>query len=420
MAPVNRPEEKPRVLVGAEGTELPYSASVFNISALSFGAISGRAIESLALGARLGNFYLDTGEGGISSYHRRSGGDLVFEIGSGYFGCRDDGGRFDAHAFAEQARQESVRMTEIKLSQGAKPGHGGVLPAAKVSPEVAAARGIPVHRECRSPRAHSAFSTPVELVEFAAEMRRLSGGKPVGIKFCVGQIHEVMAIVKAMLETGIYLDYIVVDGAEGGTGAAPLELTNHVGMPLLDGLIVVRNALVGSALHHQVRLVASGKIHSGTHIAECMAIGADWCNAARAFMFAIGCIQAQRCHTGTCPSGVATQDPARQRRLVPEVQAQRVRNFHDATVNALMDIVAAAGLEHPRELRPHHVYHRVSVSRSRPLDRIWEFLPEGALLDEPGKTSYAFWWRAADPESFKPRLDLSVVRNTVPRLASLR
>ena len=420
MAPVNRPAEKPRVLVGAEATEQPYSASVFNISALSFGAISGRAIESLVLGARLGNFYLDTGEGGISRYHRGHGGDLVFEIGSGYFGCRDARGRFDPEAFADQARQDCVRMTEIKLSQGAKPGHGGVLPAAKVSPEVAAARGIPVHRECRSPRAHSAFSTPIELVQFAAEMRRLSGGKPVGVKFCVGQIHEVMAIIKAMLETGIYLDYIVVDGAEGGTGAAPLELTNHVGMPLLDGLIVVRNALVGSALHHQVRLAASGKIHSGTHIAECMAIGADWCNAARAFMFAIGCIQAQRCHTGTCPSGVATQDPARQRRLVPEVQAERVRNFHDATVHALMDIVAAAGLEHPRALRPHHVYHRVSVSKSLPLDRIWEFLPEGALLEEPGKTSYAFWWRAADPESFKPRLDLSVVRNTVPRLASLR
>jgi len=415
MAPAANPDKRPRVNVGTEQVASPYSASVFNISAMSFGALSARAIESLNLGARHGGFYHDTGEGGISPYHLKHGGDLVWELGSGYFGARDGNGRFDPDLFAEQSRRDSVRMTEIKLSQGAKPGHGGLLPGAKVTPEIAETRKVPAYENCLSPRGHSAFSTPVEMLEFAARMRELSGGKPVGIKFCVGQVHEVMAVMKAMLESGILLDFIVVDGAEGGTGAAPLELSNRVGMPLLDGLIVVRNALVGTGLKRHVRLAASGKVYSGANLAQNLAIGADWCNAARAFLFSIGCIQAQRCHTGTCPTGITTQDKARQRGLDPDVQARRAANFQAATLEALMEIVAAAGLEHPGDLQPHHVHHRIGASKSLPLDQIWDFLPENALLDAPQETLYASWWEAADPHSFRPRVALDSVRTEAPR-----
>lgn len=415
IAPVNKPDDNPRVTVGSEQASKPYSASVFNISAMSFGALSSRAIEALNLGAKRGNFYHDTGEGGLSSYHLKHGGDLVWEIGSGYFGARDDQGRFDPDLFAKQATDEQVKMIEIKLSQGAKPGHGGLLPAAKVTQEIADTRKVPAHQDCLSPRGHSAFSTPVELLQFAAKLRDLSGGKPVGIKLCVGQPHEVMAIIKAMLETNILLDYIVVDGAEGGTGAAPLELSNQVGMPLLDGLIVVRNALVGSGLEGQVKLAASGKVTSGADLAKLMAIGADWCNAARGFLFSIGCIQAQRCHTGTCPTGITTQDPARQQGLDPTVQGQRAANFQRATVDALMEIIAASGLSHPRELQPHHVQHRVSATKSLPLDEIWEFLPKNALVDAPEQTAYARWWAVADPHSFRPKHPLEQARTGSPQ-----
>ncbi len=297
-------------------------------------------------------------------------------------------------------------MTEIKLSQGAKPGHGGLLPAAKVTAEIAETRKVPAHKDCLSPRGHSAFSTPVEMLEFAARMRDLSGGKPVGLKLCVGQPHEVFAIMKAMLKTGIHPDFLVVDGGEGGTGAAPLELSDWVGMPLLDGLILMRNALVGSGLRDRVRLAASGKVYSGVGLARNMAIGADWCNAARAFMFSIGCIQAQRCHLGTCPTGITTQDKWRQRGLVVEVQAERAALFHKKTVESLSDIFAAAGLRHPRELQPHHLMHRVGVNTARTIDRIYPFLPKGVLIDDPESTPYADWWRAASAESFTPQIDI--------------
>lgn len=403
MAPAPSVDEKPCVMIGNEQCSQHYNASVFNISAMSFGALSANAIAALNLGAKIGNFYHDTGEGGISPYHLKYGGDLVWEIGSGYFGARDKDGHFDADLFTEQSQQDNVKMIEIKLSQGAKPGHGGLLPGAKVTSEIAETRKVKIHQDCLSPRSHSAFSTPVEMLTFAARMRELSGGKPVGVKFCVGQPHEVMAIMKAMLKCGIYLDYIVVDGAEGGTGAAPLELSNHVGMPLMDGLVTVRNALVGSGLHKKVKLAASGKIISGSNLAETLAIGADWCNAARAFLFSIGCIQAQRCHTGTCPTGITTQDKSRQRSLDPELQGERAANFQQATIKALMEIVAATGLEHPRDLRPHHIHHRISASKSLPLDHIWEFLPENILVDAPQETTYAPWWNAANPHSFRPR-----------------
>lgn len=406
IAPAEKAEEHPRVKVGNEQTSQPYEASVFNISAMSFGALSAKAIEALNLGAKQGGFYHDTGEGGLSKHHLKHGGDLVWELGSGYFGCRDKAGRFDAEQFADKAQRDEVKMTEIKLSQGAKPGHGGLLPAAKVTAEIAEARQIPIHQDCLSPSSHSAFFTPIELLEFAARMRELSGGKPVGLKLCVGQPHEVMALMKAMLKTGIYPDFIVVDGAEGGTGAAPLELSDSVGMPLTEGLVLMRNALVGTGLRKHIRLVASGKVYSGMGLAHNMAIGADWCNAARAFMFSVGCIQAKRCHLGTCPTGIATQDPARQRGLVVGTQAERAARFHQQTLHALGDIVAAAGLTHPQQLEPHHLITRIGVAKMQALPKVHTFLPENSLLDAPRETSYAHWWAAAEAESFKPCGDL--------------
>ena len=292
IAPVADPDQSPRVDVGNKQCSQPYSASLLNVSAMSFGALSANAVRALNIGAKQGGYYHDTGEGGVSPYHLEHGGDLVWELGSGYFGARDKDGRFDAEQFTEQARHPNVKMTEIKLSQGAKPGHGGLLPAAKVTEEIAVIRKVPAHRDCLSPRAHSAFSTPIEMLEFAARMRELSGGKPVGIKLCIGQPHEPFAIMKAMLETGIHPDFIVVDGGEGGTGAAPLELSDWIGMPLTEGLILMRNALVGAGLKDHVRLAASGKVYSGMGLARNIALGADWCNAARAFMMSVGCIQA--------------------------------------------------------------------------------------------------------------------------------
>lgn len=410
IAPEANPEQNPRVQVGGSQCTKPYSASVLNISAMSFGALSANAVRALNLGARQGGFYHDTGEGGLSDYHLENGGDLVWELGSGYFGARDKNGHFDPAAFGDKAQHEQVKMTEIKLSQGAKPGHGGLLPAAKVTAEIARIRGVPAHEDCLSPRGHSAFSTPIEMMEFAARMRELSGGKPVGLKLCIGQPHEPFAMVKAMLETGIRPDFIVVDGGEGGTGAAPVELSDWVGMPLLDGLVLMRNALVGSGLKDEVRLVASGKVYSGMGLATNLALGADWCNAARAFMLSIGCIQAQRCHLGTCPTGVTTQDLGRQRGLVPDVQGERAARFHKKTLEALADIVAAAGFKHPKDLQPHHIMHRVGPERALSMDRIHTFLPAGVLLDAPDDTIYADWWRAARADSFRPATDLVASR----------
>ncbi|MBU1492173.1 MAG: FMN-binding glutamate synthase family protein, partial [Gammaproteobacteria bacterium] len=311
-----------RVEIGGPQCRQPYSASLFNVSAMSFGSLSANAIRALNQGAKLGDFYHDTGEGSISPYHREHGGDLVWELGSGYFGCRSAEGRFDPERFAVQARDPQVKMIEIKLSQGAKPGHGGILPKHKITAEIASTRGVPMGEDCVSPSRHSAFSTPIELLQFIAQLRELSGGKPVGFKFCLGHPWEFMGIAKAMLETGILPDFIVVDGKEGGTGAAPLEFTDHLGVPLREGLLFVHNTLVGSNLRDKIKLGASGKIVSAFDIARVLAIGADWANSARGFMFAIGCIQSQSCHTNKCPTGVATQDPLRQRALVVEDKAQ--------------------------------------------------------------------------------------------------
>jgi glutamate synthase domain-containing protein 2 len=385
---------------GGPGTQ-PYSASVLNISAMSYGALSANAVRALNRGARLGGFAHDTGEGGVSPYHREAGGDLIWEIGSGYFGCRTPEGRFDPDRFAETAADPQIRMVELKLSQGAKPGHGGVLPAAKVTPEIAAIRGVPMGEDCVSPAAHSAFSTPVELLQFIALMRQLSGGKPAGFKLCIGHPWEFMALCKAMLETGITPDFIVVDGKEGGTGAAPLEFMDHMGMPLRDGLSFVHNALVGCGLRDSLRLGASGKIISAFDMARVMALGADWCNAARGFMFAVGCIQAQTCHTGLCPTGVTSQDPRRQRGIVVPDKAERVFNFHRNTVQALAELVAAAGLDHPGQLGPQHFLRRGATDRVVSYAQQYETLDPGQLLADPqGAGRYGQAWSLAQSHSF--------------------
>lgn len=402
MAPNEKAPEAWRVDVGSSQCSRPYSAALLNISAMSFGSLSANAIMALNKGAALGGFYHDTGEGGLSRYHRSHGGDLVWEIGSGYFGCRDGWGQFDPAKFADTARTEQVKMVEIKLSQGAKPGHGGVLPGAKVSAEIAATRGVPQGQDCVSPAAHSTFSSPIELLEWAARLRELTGGKPVGLKFCVGQRHEVFALAKAMLETGIRLDFLTVDGAEGGTGAAPVELSNRMGMPLREGLVLVRNALVGCGLKGETRLAAAGKIHSGAGMAMNFALGADWCNAARAFMFALGCVQSMRCHTDTCPTGVATQDITRQRGLVVPDKAERVARFQRQTLMGLREMIVSMGLNSPWELKPHHVSERRDTVRSDSIDRFYDFLEPGELLADPGATPYARYWQAARADSFKP------------------
>ncbi len=392
-----------RVLVGGPACKQPYSASLFNISAMSFGSLSANAIRALNKGAKLGNFIHDTGEGSISPYHREHGGDLTWELGSGYFGCRTSTGLFDPERFAKQAQSPQVRMIEIKLSQGAKPGHGGILPKHKVTKEISETRGVPMGEDCVSPSRHSAFSTPTELMQFVAQLRELSGGKPVGFKFCLGHPWEFMGIAKAMLETGILPDFIVVDGKEGGTGAAPVEFTDHIGVPLRDGLLFVHNTLVGLNLREHIKLGASGKIVSAFDIASVLAIGADWANSARGFMFAIGCIQSQSCHTNKCPTGVATQDPLRQRALVVEDKAERVFSFHRNTLKALAEMLAAAGLSHPSQLDARHLVRRISNTEIKLFSQEHVFLKPGALLS--GKVSGEFYermWKMARADSFDP------------------
>ena len=390
-----------RVNVGGSQCSKPYSASLLNISAMSFGSLSANAIMALNKGAATGNFYHDTGEGGLSRYHKSHGGDLVWEIGSGYFGCRDDDGNFDLARFKDTAQLDQVKMIEIKLSQGAKPGHGGVLPGSKVTEEIAETRGVKEGQDCISPPGHSSFSNPIELLEWAAKLRDASGGKPVGAKLCVGKPHEVFAVVKAMLETGIRLDYIVVDGAEGGTGAAPVEFSNRIGMPLREGLILVRNALVGTGLKPEVKLAAAGKVHSGAGMAFNFGLGADWCNAARAFMFSLGCVQSMKCHTDQCPTGIATQDATRQRGLVVSEKAERVARFQRHTLHSFREMVVAMGLENPWEIRPNHLSERLNSARSDSMNRIYPFLASGELLSSPQDTVYDSYWRMASAQQFR-------------------
>ena len=394
-----------RISIGGPDCPKPYSASVFNISAMSFGALSANAILALNEGAKRGNFYHDTGEGSISRYHRglgsTGGGDLTWEIGSGYFGCRNPEGGFDAQKFRENAAGDQVKMIEIKLSQGAKPGHGGVLPGAKVTAEIAEARGVPIGVDCVSPARHAAFSTPLGLLNFVVKLRELSGGKPVGIKFAVGHPWEWFGIVKAMQESGITPDFIVVDGGEGGTGAAPLEFTDHVGAPLREALMLVHNTLVGVGLRDRIKIGASGKIVTAFDIARTIAMGADWCNSARGFMFSLGCLQAQTCHTGHCPTGVTTQDPKRMRALVVPDKAERVFQFHQNTLKALKELLAAAGLTHPADLGPEHVIQRVSSTEVRSLAALHTWAKPGELLSAiPEHPVFKVFWAVARADSF--------------------
>ena len=390
-----------RITIGGEACALPYSASVFNISAMSFGSLSANAIRALNAGAKKGGFSHDTGEGSISPYHLEMGGDIVWEVASGYFGCRTADGKFDPERFAHQAALDQVRMIEIKLSQGAKPGHGGVLPAAKVTPEIASTRGVPLGVDCISPPRHSAFSTPLELMAFIEQLRSLSGGKPVGCKLCIGHPWDFMGIVKAMLQTGVTPDFVVVDGAEGGTGAAPTEFSDHIGAPMREGLLFVHNTLVGAGLRNRMKIGAAGKIVSAFDIARVLAVGADWTNAARGFMFALGCVQSVRCNTNQCPTGVATQDPLRQAALVVPDKAERVYNFHRLTLRALSDMLAAAGLEHPDQLKPQHLMRRVTATEIRQFSELHTFLRPGELLDEncPHRF-YADNWARASAATF--------------------
>ncbi|MBK9136889.1 MAG: FMN-binding glutamate synthase family protein [Betaproteobacteria bacterium] len=409
VAPTRLDSHDFRVRIGAGGTSCtqPYDASVFNISAMSFGALSANAVLALNAGAKKGGFAHDTGEGSISEHHRVHGGDLVWEIGSGYFGCRGGDGAFDEERFVENARAPQVKMIELKLSQGAKPGHGGVLPGPKVTPEIAAARGVPVGVDCISPSRHSAFTTPVEMLQFIERLRRLSGGKPVGFKLCVGHPWEWFAIAKAMLETDLLPDFIVVDGAEGGTGAAPLEFTDHVGAPLQEGLLLVHNTLVGLNLRQFIRIGCAGKIVSAFDIARAMALGADWCNSARGFMFALGCIQAQHCHSGSCPTGVTTQDPLRQRALDVPAKSERVYRFHEGTLEALKELVQAAGLTHPREITASHIVRRTADHDVRLLANQLSFVAPGALLaaaagrGEWPHNVFKLYWPQARAQTFQ-------------------
>ena len=392
-----------RVDIGNAACTQPYSASVFNISAMSFGSLSANAILALNAGAKAGGFAHDTGEGAISVYHRQHGGDLIWEIGSGYFGCRDADGRFDPEKFASQAQDPQVKMIEIKLSQGAKPGQGGLLPASKITPEIAQARGIPMGQDCHSPAAHSAFSTPLEMVAFIQQLRDLSGGKPVGIKLCIGHPWEWFAMVKAMVKTGIVPDFVVVDGAEGGTGAAPLEFTDHVGVPLQEGLQLVHNTLIGAGLRSQVKIGCAGKVISAFDVVRMMALGADWCNSARGFMFALGCIQSLQCHTNRCPTGVATQDPSRQRALDPLSKAERVQLFHANTLKAVTEMVQAAGLEHPNDITGAHIVRRVSVNKVQLLSRLLMQVHPEDLLKSDLQTLpavFRYYWPVAQAETF--------------------
>lgn len=392
-----------RTEVGVEGQDLTYSMSLLNISGMSFGALSPPAVEALSQGAQLGGFAQNTGEGSLSRYHAAGGGDLIWQISTGYFGCRTPDGCFDAELFKQNATSTQVKMIEIKLSQGAKPGHGGVLPAPKVTEEIARTRGIPMGQTCESPASHAEFSTPTELLEFSQRLKSLSGGKPVGVKLCIGHPWEFVALVKAMVETGQTLDFITVDGSEGGTGAAPTEFSDHIGSPLRDAIVFVDNALRGAGLRERVKIGASAKIVSAYDITRACALGADWCNMARPFMFALGCIQAKDCGSGHCPTGITTMDPQRYRAIDIPSRAERVRNFHKHTLEAVAELLGAAGIPHPKDLNRRHIVRRLSASQIKLADQIYPRVSDGALLTGEGVVEdprLRTYWSLVSKDSF--------------------
>lgn len=401
VSPLEPMQSPPRVRLGGPDCKKPYDIAILNISSMSFGSLSGNAILAMNHGAKHGGFAQETGEGGLSKYHLEYGADVIWEFGSGYFGCRTKEGHFDPDIFPEKARRPEIKGVAVKLSQGAKPGIGGVLPASKITQEIAQARGVPLGQDCVSPAAHSAFSTPVELMQFVARLRDLSGGKPVGLKLCVGHRREVLAMCKAMRETGISPDWIMVDGSEGGTGAAPLEFEDHVGTPLTEGLVVVHNALVGAGLRDRVAIGCAGKISGGNDIVRRIALGADFCSSARAMMMATGCIQAQRCNTNTCPSGVATQDPRRSRAVVVSDKGPRVMRYQQATVQSAMRLLASMGLSSFDDLGPEHVLRRLDPARVVTYADLYAWLEEGELLTGAHDDSWAQDWNDCDAYHFR-------------------
>lgn len=401
LAPKHVKPNDLRITIGGEDCTQPYSASILNISAMSFGSLSRNAVLALNSGARMGNFAHNTGEGGLSPYHLEPGGDLIWQIGTGYFGCRDREGGFDPNLFQQKANLPQVKMIEIKLSQGAKPGHGGILPAEKLTEEIAEIRGVPMNQDVLSPSAHSAFSTPMELMAFVARLRELSNGKPVGFKLCIGESHEFFALCKAMIRSKILPDFITVDGGEGGTGAAPLEFSNHVGMPLEDALSFVQNTLSGFGLRHRLKVIASGKIVSGFDVINKVALGADLVNSARAMMMAIGCIQALRCHSNHCPTGVATQNPELVKGLVVRDKAPRVADYHHETLRSTAELLGAMGLEHLDDVRPRHIYHRLTETEVVTLASLFPTIPEGCFLQGEIPEKYAAWYAVSSPDTFR-------------------
>jgi glutamate synthase domain-containing protein 2 len=400
LAPVHVDESKARVLVGGPDCTQPYLASVFNVSGMSYGSLSKNAVLALNTGAKQGNFAHNTGEGGLSPYHLEPGGDIIWQIGTGYFGCRGLNGRFSIEEFTKRATLPNVKMVEIKLSQGAKPGHGGILPAQKLTREIVEIRGVEPGKDVISPPSHSSFSTPTELLMFVKMLRDACGGKPVGFKLCVGKPHEFLAIVKAMLATNITPDFITVDGGEGGTGAAPLEFSDSVGTPLNEGLSFVHNALVGAGVRDRIRIIASGKINTGFQMVTKIALGADMCSAARAMMFAIGCIQALRCNTNACPTGVATQDPNLVKGLHVGDKSERVARYHKETIKSFFEVLGAAGIRTPQELKPAFIMKRVNSMEIRSYQELYPPVAPGALLRGDVQGNLASAWNQANANSF--------------------
>lgn len=402
LAPKHVDAESMRVTIGGPHCLKPYKASIFNISAMSYGALSKNAIQALNGGAKLGGFYHNTGEGGVSPYHLAEGGDVVWQIGTGYFGCRTSTGDFCPKSFKQMAKHDSIKMIEIKLSQGAKPGHGGILPAAKITPEIMQIRKVQAGQDVVSPPAHRAFTTPLGLVEFISQLRELSGGKPIGFKLCVGRPHEFVAICKAMAETKIYPDFITVDGGEGGTGAAPLEFSNSVGAPLEEGLTFVHDVLIGFDLRRHIKVIASGKVMTAFHLFSRMAMGADICNSARGMMLALGCIQARQCNTNHCPTGVATSDKELIKGLVPSDKKVRVYNYHRHTLQAFAEMLGAAGLSETKQISRHHVQRRISGDCVKTYADLFPYVERGSLLKPTPAHRFYQAWQLASPHDFGP------------------
>ncbi|WP_462170474.1 FMN-binding glutamate synthase family protein [Pseudoalteromonas xiamenensis] len=400
LKPTEVKDETKRITFGGPDCTQPYSASRLNISAMSFGALSHTAIEALNLGAKKGNFSHNTGEGGLSPYHLKHGGDIVWQIGSGLFGCRTLDGRFDEETFKEKSQLPQVKMIEVKLSQGAKPGHGGVLPKAKITEEIARIRLIDQGQDCVSPAMHPECQTPKQLLHFVAKLRALSGGKPVGFKLCIGNPAEFLSICKAMLEEKIYPDFITVDGSEGGTGAAPVEFANYLGMTCLEGVYVVHNALVGTGLREHIKVIASGKTASAFDLLTKLALGADTVNAARTMMFALGCIQSKHCNTNRCPTGIATQDPARAKAIDVENKSERVKNFHKNTLHTFYELLGSIGLDDPDKLLPQMVKRRTPHGLQMSIGSLVKPLSTDELLMSSEINHWTNWWHKASSDSF--------------------